>query len=146
MRTKGYKILCAALATAALNCHAQTKGSSPNVIVPTVDVTPGANTGVSMYPNIANNPTLPKGWSLAGDSPGGLYQLGTSDKSRDLPTPARQGQHSAYICTRPGPGAPEANAFTTLMQSISADAYRDKRMRLSVMLGTNSVAGEAGIW
>jgi hypothetical protein len=72
----------------------------------------------------------PKGWFMAGTHPQG-YRAGV------------EADGSAFFVSRPGPAD---KGFGTLMQSIKADNYLGKRVRLSASVRSENVAGWAGLW
>ncbi|MDB5972732.1 MAG: transcriptional regulator [Hydrocarboniphaga sp.] len=74
------------------------------------------------------------GWITAGSAPAD-YDFGTDT------TQAVQGTSSAYIKAK----AATAGGFGTMMQTISADHYRGKRVQLSAMLKTQD-ARRAQMW
>jgi hypothetical protein len=78
---------------------------------------------------------LPTGWVHAGDHPAD-YESGVD------PRGGRTGRAGAFIKGRSASPA----GFGTLMQSISADEYRGKRVRFSADVRTAGVAGWAGLW
>lgn len=75
----------------------------------------------------------PKGWHAAGSAPD-TYEMGARPGDR------RAGDRNAYIRA-----LPQARGFGTMMQSIGADAYRGKRLRLSGYLSTRE-ANSAAMW
>jgi hypothetical protein len=77
--------------------------------------------------------TLPHGW-VADGSALSSYDMGVQQGTR-MP-----GDNNAYI-----KAIKDSSGFGTLMQTISADAYRNQRVRLSGYLKT-SRAGWAGLW
>jgi hypothetical protein len=75
----------------------------------------------------------PKGWLIAGSAPGN-YDIGVTAGSR------HPGDKNAFIRARTN-----SSGFGTLMQTISANAYHGKRVRLSGFLRTQD-AGKAQLW
>ena len=78
----------------------------------------------------------PKGWGKNGNSPQ-LYEVGV-DKNESL-----GGYPSAYA--KGAKGADES-AFGGMMQTISPDAYRGQRVRLSGYVKTEAVSDGAQLW
>lgn len=76
---------------------------------------------------------LPKGWFTSGSAPDS-YDFGVRPGDR------HPGDRNAYIRAQPQP-----HGFATLMQTIKADAYRGKRLRLSAYLRTRA-ADSAAMW
>lgn len=83
----------------------------------------------------AGSPHAPTGWFLAGSRPQD-YSVGTD--RQDLAA----GRASAYLESN----VTYAEGFGTLMQEVSADAYRGQRLRLTVHVKANDVQGWAGVW
>src|SRR5215212_2763747 len=81
---------------------------------------------------------LPEGWFLAGNRPQD-YLSGT-DTSVSL-----DGSRSGFLASKPGAAA-DMRAFGTVMQTISADQYRGKRVRFRASVKSKGVAGWAGLW
>jgi hypothetical protein len=79
---------------------------------------------------------VPKGWMATGSAPQ-QFSFGT-----DLPASA-QGRKSARISSKPSTASGD---FGTLMQILSAETYRGKRVRLAAMLRAQDVSGWAGLW
>lgn len=75
----------------------------------------------------------PKGWFPAGSAPDN-YDMGVQAGDRHA------GDRNAYIR-----GQPPQRGFGTLMQTIGAEAYRGKRLRLSAYLRTRD-ANSAAMW
>ncbi len=79
--------------------------------------------------------TVPRGWFLAGSKPA-EFEAGV-DASQ-----AFQGHTSAYLKSK----ETSVDEFGTLMQSINAEQYKGKRVRLSGMVKSEEVLGWAGLW
>jgi len=77
----------------------------------------------------------PAGWFLAGTSPSS-YRTGVD---RAI---AYEGRPSAYLQSN----APAVDGFGTMMQSIDAEAYAGKRIRLRALVESQDVTGWAGMW
>jgi hypothetical protein len=75
------------------------------------------------------------GWFLAGNGPS-HYRISTDSETK------HGGVASACLTAVEDPG----DMFGTLMQSIAAGDYRDKRVRLSAFVRTHSVSGWTGVW
>ncbi len=75
----------------------------------------------------------PKGWRLAGSQPE-QYEAGV-DKTE-------QRYASAFLKSRQS----SADGFGTLMQTINAEEYKGKRVRLSGLIKSEEVTGWAGLW
>ena len=80
---------------------------------------------ISIYLLANNNASIPEGWFPTGNKPT-EYEMGV-DKSI-----YQSGKSSAFIKSK----NPGANDFGTLMQTISAENYLDKRLRLSGFIKT----------
>ena len=78
----------------------------------------------------------PNGWGKSGSDPGN-YEIFVDAGVR------RSGKASATIKAKPTFVKGE---FTTMMQSIRADNYRSKRVRLSGYIKTENVGKYAGMW
>jgi len=91
-------------------------------------------TGIITTFLLANNST-PEGWFAAGNKPS-EYEMGI-DKS------VFQNGHSGAFIKSKNPGN---NEFGTLMQSISAENYLDKRLKLSGFIKSENVEGWCGLW
>ena len=97
----------------------------------------------------------PKGWVVAGSAPE-RYLIST-DVGEGAPSGRRfariesltryttTGTHIAKSAQKGGENA-KAPQFATVMQSIRADAYRGKRMRLSTLLKATTVSDAASLW
>lgn len=78
---------------------------------------------------------LPAGWIRAGSDPD-RYEMGVAARG-----------DPALIRSRAEPApAPAGSRFGTLMQSILADKFRGRRVRLSAELKTEHVVGAGTIW
>ena len=77
----------------------------------------------------------PEGWHLAGSHPQD-YRVGTTDEVR------REGRASQYLAS----STPQPEGFGTLMQTIGADAYRGKRVRMTGFARAEAVDSWAGLW
>jgi|SRR5271157_5668609 len=84
---------------------------------------------------LAVHASVPRGWILAGSKPA-EYEVGV-DASQ-----AYQGHASAYLKSR----ETSVDGFGTLMQSMNADQYKGKRVRLSGLVKSEEVLGWAGLW
>ncbi|MCG8351788.1 MAG: hypothetical protein MI924_28810 [Chloroflexales bacterium] len=90
---------------------------------------------VSTTEQATNMPAqLPWGWFASGSHPA-KYEIGVER------TVTYESARSASIRAREAP-----EGFGTLMQEFRANAYRNKRLRLSAMLRSTDVAGWAGLW
>ena len=76
----------------------------------------------------------PKGWMLAGASPGD-YEAGVDRKV------THGGKASGFLRAKEMP-----KGFGTLMQMFKPDAYRGKRVRLSAWVKAQQVSNWAGVW
>ncbi|WP_158882783.1 hypothetical protein [Rhodanobacter sp. L36] len=76
---------------------------------------------------------VPKGWFVAGTTPS-AYEMGTQPGIRGA------NDNNAFIRSKN-----ETRGFGTLMQTISAKAYRGRRVRFSGFLHTRD-ADKAGLW
>lgn len=83
--------------------------------------------------NIGNQ--VPKGWFAAGSNPS-EYEMGIDNSNFE------NGQSYAYIKSK----APKENEFGTLMQTISAENYSGKRLKLSGYVKSEIVDGWSGVW
>lgn len=79
--------------------------------------------------------TVPRGWFLAGTKPA-EYEAGVDAGQ------LYQGHTSAFLKSR----AQSVDGFGTLMQSIHAEQYKGKRVRLSGFVKSQEVVGWAGLW
>ncbi len=82
----------------------------------------------------ANN-KAPDGWVIGGNNPNG-YEIGLDLQVRHG---GKAGSYIRSVSSQP-PG------FVTLMQSVKADAFRGKRVRLSGYIKGNAIAQYAGLW
>jgi hypothetical protein len=83
----------------------------------------------------AQSDVVPPGWFKAGNAPQ-EYEVGTDESVR------RTGEASAYVRARHA----GAKGFGTLMQTVAADEYRGKRVRLSGFLRAVGASRQAGLW
>ena len=86
--------------------------------------------GVSLVPCIAATDGVPAGWLLAGDHPQN-YKVGSD------------GNGNAYLASKTDS---TGDGFGTLMQTVKAEAYAGKRVRLSAVVRSEDVKGWAGLW
>ena len=82
-----------------------------------------------------SNYSIPKGWFAAGSNPS-EYEM-RMDNSQ-----YQNGSSSASLKSK----SPKENQFGTLMQTISADNYLEKRLQLSGYVKSENVKGWSGIW
>lgn len=84
---------------------------------------------------------LPRGWHLAGNRPQD-YMTGTDTSV------AASGKSSGYLASRPGIRDDDGfgRGFGTVMQTVSADDYRGKRVRFRASVKATAVTGWAGLW
>jgi hypothetical protein len=73
----------------------------------------------------------PRGWNIAGSKPSD-YEIGTAAVA------GASGPQAAYIRARPGASKAE---FVTLLQSVVADDYAGRRIRLTARLKAENVEG-----
>ena len=78
---------------------------------------------------------VPQGWIVAGTMPD-KYEMGTD------PGSGRNGNNAATIKSEKR----HIKGFGTLMQNISTDQYKGKRIRLTGYLKSDNVDGWAGLW
>jgi hypothetical protein len=78
---------------------------------------------------------VPRGWFMAGSKPQ-EFEAGV-DAAHTY-----QGQASAFLKSKQS----SVDGFGTLMQSIQADQYKGKRVRLSGFVNSQEVVGWAGLW
>ncbi len=90
---------------------------------------------VTIYLFAKDNNKLPEGWFAAGNKPA-EYEMGIDNSVHE------SGKSSAFIKSK-NPGTTE---FGTLMQTISAENYLDKRLRLTGFIKTKDVKGWSGMW
>jgi len=79
---------------------------------------------------------LPTGWHKSGSKPQN-YDMGVDSTVR------HGGKQSAYVKSK---ASVDVEGFGTLMQTIKADEYRGKRVRLSGYAKTNNVEGSGQMW
>jgi hypothetical protein len=79
--------------------------------------------------------TLPRGWLLAGTKPS-EYEVGVDVDQM------YQGHASAFLKSK----TLNADGFGTLMQSIKAEQYLGRKVRLSGLVKSEGVLGWAGLW
>jgi RNA polymerase sigma factor (sigma-70 family) len=100
----------------------------------------GAPTAAASVAEAAPRPGVtrkaPKGWNKNGNNPQ-LYEVGVDTNE------ALGGYPSAYAKGKPG--ADEAS-FGGMMQTISPDAYRGQRVRLTGFIKTDEVSDGAQLW
>lgn len=78
---------------------------------------------------------VPRGWFMAGSKPQ-EFEAGVDAEH------AYQGRVSAFLKSKQS----SVDGFGTLMQSIRAEQYRGKRVRLSGFVNSQEVVGWAGLW
>lgn len=83
----------------------------------------------------SNNNTIPTGWFMAGSNPT-EYEVSIDN------TNLQNGNSSAYLKSK----SPKGKDFGTLMQTISADNYLGKRLKLSGYIKTEDVEKSSGMW
>ncbi|MDQ2714139.1 MAG: hypothetical protein M3Z08_04455 [Chloroflexota bacterium] len=91
--------------------------------------------GVSKGEEAASPEMKLQGWMLAGSTPGD-YESGVDNAVRYQEKP------SGYLRSKEA----EAGGFGTLMQMFRAEEYRNKRLRLTVMVKAESIENWAGVW
>jgi hypothetical protein len=79
---------------------------------------------------------MPTGWTVAGNNPEG-YDIGS-----DTLAP-HGGRRSGMVQWTP---RAKPDQFATLMQTVSADSFRGKRVRLRAFVRVENVAEYAGLW
>ena len=89
----------------------------------------------AMYLNAGNGSKIPEGWYAAGSNPA-EYTMGTDNSVH------YSGNSSAFIKS----DSPKKNQFGTLMQTISADKFTGKRIRLTGYIKSENVTGRSGMW
>jgi len=89
---------------------------------------------ISSYPAITSR--LPSAWFSSGYSPQ-LYEMGVD---RNV---FHSGKASGFIASK---ATAQSGDWATLMQRIKADAYRNRRVRLSSFIKTNLVGEGARLW
>ncbi|MCG6915605.1 hypothetical protein LJE86_16980 [bacterium BMS3Abin03] len=82
-----------------------------------------------------NNTELPKGWFPSGNKPS-EFKMGIDYSTH------YNGNSSAYIQSK----SPAGKEFGTLMQTIKAENYLGKRLRLSGYIKSEDVEGWSGMW
>jgi hypothetical protein len=91
---------------------------------------------LSLWSVPAQGDQAPEGWILTGTHPAD-YSAGTTNAV------SQEGRACAYLASIvPQP----AEGFGNLMQTIAADAYRGKRIRLAGFAKPEGVEGWAGLW
>ena len=78
---------------------------------------------------------IPKGWFAAGSNPS-EYEMGIDNSNLE------NGQVCAFIKSK----SPKENEFGTLMQTISAENYLGKRLKLSGYIKSENVNGWCSMW
>ena len=78
---------------------------------------------------------VPRGWLLAGTKPS-EYEVGVDGDQM------YQGHATAFLKSK----TPNADGFGTLMQSIKAEQYLGRKVRLSGLVKSEEVLGWAGLW
>ena len=78
---------------------------------------------------------IPNGWFAAGNN-NSEYDIGIDN------TTVQNGKSSIFIKSK----SPEQNNFGNLMQTISAENYLGKRLKLSGFVKTEKVDGWSGLW
>jgi hypothetical protein len=86
--------------------------------------------------NLALSAEIPKAWFLTGTHP--TDYATRIDSSRVLQSATTSAVLKSIV--------PRPHGFGTLMQTVRADPYRGKRIRLSSYLRSESVEGWAGLW
>ena len=79
--------------------------------------------------------SVPRGWFLAGKKPA-EYEVGVDADQ------VYQGHVSAFLKSK----TLGVNGFGTLMQSVRAEQYKGKRVRLSGLVKSQEVVSWAGLW
>ena len=79
---------------------------------------------------------LPKGWFWGGGNPKDDYETRTDHTTR------HGGKATGYMKS----AVSQPQSFRTMMQSIKADDYRGKRVRLSGYVKGENIAKYAGLW
>ncbi|WP_426322213.1 transcriptional regulator [Pseudoduganella sp. R-43] len=79
--------------------------------------------------------SLDKSWYLAGENPD-LYEIGAD------PNGYRRGSFAKFLRAK----TDDRKAWATLMQTIAADKYRGKRVRLSAQVRADSIGAWSGLW
>ncbi|WP_414047028.1 helix-turn-helix transcriptional regulator [Macrococcus equi] len=86
----------------------------------------------------SNQNELIKGWFVTGTAPH-LYDIKLDDRVY------HSGKKSAFIFSNSDADSYNDNTFGTLMQSISAEQYRNKRLKFSAFVKTEN-ADKCGVW
>ncbi len=86
----------------------------------------------------------PKGWTFGGNVIHG-YRTWT-DVAQGLPIGSRCSIIDREWRAAPGTNTGPSSRFATVMQAVSAEEYRGKRVRFSAQISTVDVAGQAGLW
>ena len=79
--------------------------------------------------------SVPRGWSLAGTK-AAQYEVGLDAGQ------VYDGHASAFLKSK----TPNVDGFGTLMQSVRAERYKGKRVRLSGLVKSQEVVSWAGLW
>ncbi len=87
------------------------------------------------YALVADRPSAPQGWIIAGSKPKD-YDMGKDSKI------AHSGSSSAYVHSNQA----TIQGFGTLMQTFKADVYFGKRVRMTGYVRTEDVKNFAGMW
>ena len=90
---------------------------------------------VTIYLFAQENVKLPEGWFPTGSNPS-AYEMGVDNSVY------QSGKSSAFIQSK----NVDTKGFGTLMQSISAENYLDKRLRLTGYIKSKDVNGWSGMW
>ena len=90
---------------------------------------------VTIYLFAKDNTSLPEGWFAAGSNPSG-YEMGVDNSVY------QNGKAGAFIKSK----NEDTKGFGTLTQSISAENYLDKRLRLTGFIKSKDVKGWSGLW
>lgn len=83
----------------------------------------------------SDNNIIPNGWFMAGTNPA-EYEVSIDN------TTFQNGNSSVYLKSK----SPKEKDFGTLMQTISADNYLGKRLKLSGYLKSENVEKSSGMW
>jgi hypothetical protein len=84
---------------------------------------------------LAATAKVPRGWVMAGSNPE-LFESGVDTEQ------TYQGLMSAFVKSKQS----SVHGFGTLMQTVLAEQYKGKRVRLSGVVKSQDVAGWAGLW
>ena len=84
---------------------------------------------------VAVRANVPRGWHLAGSNPTG-FEVGV-DADQNY-----QSRASAFLKSKQS----SVEGFGTLMQTVQAEQYKGKKVRLSGLVKSQDVAGWAGLW